>query len=226
MSIAAVEASDDESIVEAIPHHLSKDEEQVDNGEVKDEAEEGDESEEVYLVERIVDHQIIDGVLKYEVRWFGYNRKEDNSWEPEENLENAADILQEYFDRQGGKPTVPAKGAKKRGRQSQGADTPDTAKKPKRGRLSQSAMTPKSPASSTAITKGSDWVPPKGSWEDKVQAVDTIESESGNLFVYLLWNDGVKSRHPIEKCYEKCPQSMLHFYEGHLVFKDRQPNGQ
>jgi hypothetical protein len=30
-----------------------------------------------------------------------------------------------------------------------------------------------------AITKSSDWAPPKGSWEDKVQAVDTIEADNG-----------------------------------------------
>jgi len=63
-----------------------------------------------YIVENILDHQVIDvsnphivdiglssshradprciqGVIKYEVKWFGYNRKEDNSWEPEDNLE-------------------------------------------------------------------------------------------------------------------------------------------
>ena len=59
-----------------------------------------------------------------------------------------------------------------------------------------------------AITKSSDWAPPKGSWEDKVQAVDTIEADNGSLHVYLLWNDGIKSKHPIEKCYEKCPQTV------------------
>jgi len=46
-SIAAVEASDDESVIEAIPHHLAKEEEQADNGESQDEVEEGDEEEEV-----------------------------------------------------------------------------------------------------------------------------------------------------------------------------------
>ena len=119
------------------------------------------------------------------------------------------DILNEYHKKVGGRPTVPEKVAKKRGRQSEG-NTPDTAKKPKRGRVSQSATKARSPASE-AVIKGSDWAPPKGSWEGKVQAVDTIEmADNGALYVFLFWNDGTKSRHPIDKCYEKCPQTVCY----------------
>lgn len=112
----------------------------------------------------------------------------------------AIDLLQEYYKRQGGKPTVPKGGAKKRGRQSQDANTPEAAKKLKKGRPSQSAT--------TAMT-GSHWAPPKGSWEDQVQTVDTIEQDDkGALHVYLLWNDGTKSKHSIERCYDKCPRTV------------------
>ncbi len=48
MSIAAVEASDDESVGEAIPHHILKKEtkDDVEDTESVDEAENGDEDEE------------------------------------------------------------------------------------------------------------------------------------------------------------------------------------
>jgi chromobox protein 1 len=46
--------------------------------------------------------------------------------------------------------------------------------------------------------------------------VDTIEQDDQGLHVYLDWNNGKKTRHPIEKIYRKCPMKMLRFYEQHL----------
>ncbi len=116
-------------------------------------------------------------------------------------------MLEEYIEKIGGKPVAPERGGKKRGRQSVGK-TPETAPKSKKGRLSESATKARSPAA-TPVTKNSDWAPPKGSWEGKVQAVDTIEQgDDGALHVFLMWNDGTKSKHPIAKCYEKCPQTV------------------
>ncbi|VDN33602.1 unnamed protein product, partial [Gongylonema pulchrum] len=61
---------------------------------------EGDDSEELdedeYEVERILDVDAVDGQVKYKVRWKGYGSGED-SWEPEENLESARLILDEYI---------------------------------------------------------------------------------------------------------------------------------
>ncbi|VDK53545.1 unnamed protein product [Anisakis simplex] len=52
--------------------------------------------EDEYEVERILGVKIDEGMLKYEVRWKGYGSGED-SWEPEENLESARLILDEYI---------------------------------------------------------------------------------------------------------------------------------
>ena len=49
------------------------------------------------------------------------------------------------------------------------------------------------------------WNAPSGSWEDEIQAVDTIEKDEKGLHVYLKWNDGRKTRHSIEQTYVKCP---------------------
>ncbi|VDM48437.1 unnamed protein product [Toxocara canis] len=49
-----------------------------------------------FEVERILDVKAKDGMLKFEVRWKGYGSEED-SWEPEENLETARLVLDEYI---------------------------------------------------------------------------------------------------------------------------------
>lgn len=50
------------------------------------------------------------------------------------------------------------------------------------------------------------WKPPAGNWENEVMGVDTIEqTQEGGLQVFLAWNNGHKSKHPIKVTYERCP---------------------
>lgn len=51
--------------------------------------------EEQYEVERIMGHRTRGRKMQYLIRWKGYTAMDD-SWEPEENLENAPDILKRY----------------------------------------------------------------------------------------------------------------------------------
>ena len=53
------------------------------------------EGEEEYEVEAIVGHQKRRGQTQFLVKWLEYPVSE-NSWEPEENLDNAAEILRAY----------------------------------------------------------------------------------------------------------------------------------
>ena len=63
-------------------------------------AEEEDEEakeEEEWEVEKIMTHnQNEDGLMEYKVRWFGYPPQSD-TWEPEENLENADKAIEKYW---------------------------------------------------------------------------------------------------------------------------------
>ena len=59
--------------------------------EVKDEGEEegedDDEEDEEFSVERIIKHDFSEtGVVLYQVKWLGYEKKSDLTWEPVENL--------------------------------------------------------------------------------------------------------------------------------------------
>jgi len=52
--------------------------------------------QEEWEIEKILDLQQRHGKNKYLVRWKGYTQG-DNTWEPEENLQNTGEKLQEYL---------------------------------------------------------------------------------------------------------------------------------
>lgn len=53
------------------------------------------EEDDIYEVEKIVDHRKHSGVIQYRVRWKGYT-EDDDTWEDEDNLEGCAIALEEY----------------------------------------------------------------------------------------------------------------------------------
>ncbi|EUC30859.1 hypothetical protein COCVIDRAFT_28119 [Bipolaris victoriae FI3] len=179
--------------------------------------------EDEYVVEAIYGHRFYKGVLQFDVKWEGYDDPKDRTWEAEDNMEGAVDVLNEYFSSIGGRPEP--KGQKRKGRPSvsgvkAGSETPTTSSKRAK------------PEKALKVEKA--WSPPPGSWEHDVSYVDTVEEmrdpKTGDLakFVYLVWNNQQKTQHPLKHVYQKCPQKMLQYYESHLVFthtSDEPPNG-
>ncbi|OAA70262.1 chromo domain-containing protein [Cordyceps fumosorosea ARSEF 2679] len=191
------------------------------NDDDDDDDEEGD--EDVFIVEAIKKHMIDeDGSLKFHVKWEGYDKKADMTWEPEENLEESAnEILEEYFNKIGGrdsifKETAKALSGKKRGRKGSSAVAGGVSADPtptKRSRKSNGTH----PSQSTPPASTKPWSPPAGSWEEAIQSIDACHDEgSGNLMVYLVWKNGKKTKHTTQVIYAKCPQKMLQFYEQHI----------
>ncbi|VDO50937.1 unnamed protein product [Onchocerca flexuosa] len=91
----------DSAQIDSIEEHSKMNE--INKNETKNEdiCEDGDEDEELdddeFEVDRILNVAVMDGEVKYQViRWKGYGSDED-SWEPEENLETARLILDEYI---------------------------------------------------------------------------------------------------------------------------------
>ncbi|KAL8947199.1 MAG: hypothetical protein Q9183_007816, partial [Haloplaca sp. 2 TL-2023] len=80
----------------------------------------------VFPVEVILNHSDgwEDGRLRYEVKWEGYEKKKDRTWETEENLRGAPDLVRQYWATIGGSGKN-----KKRGRESTGT----TGQQKKRG---------------------------------------------------------------------------------------------
>jgi chromobox protein 1 len=197
-----------------VPDHMPEEDEVAADEEGEGEEDDGD--EEVYIVEKILNHRFERGVLKFEVKWEGYEKKSDRTWEPEENLAEASEILREYYESVGGKEKIleeskSALKTKKRGRPSRDSTEPSTSKKPRKNSEHPRNTSP------PATAKRTDWKPPAGSWEDDVADLDACEDEdSGNLMVYITWKNGQKTQHPTSVIYRRCPQKMLQFYERHV----------
>ncbi|KAL8870507.1 MAG: hypothetical protein Q9174_003466 [Haloplaca sp. 1 TL-2023] len=180
-------------------------------------------------------------MMRYEIKWKGYEAKKDRTWETEENLQGAREILEAYWASIGGRPMPSARKAsksagtgKKRGRASTGTIAEPAQKKTKKrpGRKSASAAqdpdaTPEPPTGFTNVDAES-WTAPEpldNAWDPLVMNIDTIEKDANNeLWAYLVWNekndDGryYRSKARLSTCNKACPQRMLQFYEKHVVF--------
>ncbi|KAF5120902.1 Chromo domain-containing protein 2 [Metarhizium anisopliae] len=160
-----------------------------------------------YNVEKIKSHRINkERKLELRVKWEGYDRKKDLTWEPEESLrESVPEIVQAYFDSIGGRQKVHTQGraaSKRKNRPSVATAATDT----KSVIRQENGTDPPETARSFATTS---WKPPIGSWEDEIDRVDACEKESdGRLVVYLVWKNGRKTRHETSVIYQKCPQKV------------------
>ncbi|KUM61033.1 hypothetical protein ACN42_g6084 [Penicillium freii] len=195
---------------------------------------EDDEEEGLYVVEDIVQHDWLDdGTLKLLVKWKGYPKLEDHTWEEEEGLlEGARDIVTAYYKKIGGRPKKkaeekPAAGKPGRKRKSMGdskvAKTVPTpaATEAKRQRRKSAPKETSKQASLSSEENGVQWLPKGKNWDKDVKEVDTIVREGdAGLMAWLEFNNGHKAKLSVQACYEKCPLKMLKFYESHLVFKD------
>ncbi|PVH93981.1 hypothetical protein DM02DRAFT_618930 [Periconia macrospinosa] len=176
------------------------------------------ESEDEFVVEKIVGHKTTKKGVLYDVKWQGYDDPADRTWEPRDNLNGAKDVLDEYHESIGGDPAASTKagGAKRKERKSNAAES--------------ETSTPAAP--NKRIKQEKPWEPPAGSWESDVNYVDTVEETpdptSGKLvrYAYLVWQNGKKTQHPLNHVYTKCPHKMLEYYESHLVFSQGDPEPQ
>ncbi|KAK1078026.1 hypothetical protein LTR48_008604, partial [Friedmanniomyces endolithicus] len=134
-----------------------------------------DAAEDEYRVEKIIKHDFDGSTTIYQIKWLGWNKASDLTWEPVENLDGAQDILAAYHKKLGGAPEPPA------------AKT--SHKKGKGGKRSASDAFDASPASHNK-KKSSDRksngasavdakarVMPLGSWDDLVLRVTSIVEE-------------------------------------------------
>ncbi|KAK5078897.1 hypothetical protein LTR64_002685 [Lithohypha guttulata] len=193
-----------------------------------DDDDEEEDEEEAYEVEAIHDHEFRrkgkQYVLLYNVKWKNYPTSE-NTLEPEENLVGSRDILAKYHHKIGGAPQPPTGGGdlkKKSSRKSLRTDS----------QASATEDSPAPPAKRQKRTKDesdaeddddggedftSSWQPKSNNWEIDIKEIRTVEREtSGDLYIFIVFKNGKKSRVKNGVVRKKCPQRLLDFYEKHL----------
>ncbi|CAG8635283.1 4147_t:CDS:2, partial [Acaulospora colombiana] len=186
------------------------------NAEKKEENEEGEkkegEGEEVFEVEAILGHKrnkacIKRSGLKYHIKWKGFTI-EESTWENEGDV-YAAELLEEYWSKNKDEQPASATSSKRKGtgrKRSAPASTTTSFKESKRSRVSS-----KPRASRIRPDDDDDSLQASlESWEDQVIAVETVtrDDKTGDLLVYLKWNNGETSRHPAKDVNMRCPQKV------------------
>ncbi|KAK9469805.1 hypothetical protein V1512DRAFT_257055 [Lipomyces arxii] len=179
--------------------------------------------EEVYAVESIKGHEFTpSGQLLFLVKWLGYDRPEDDSWEPEENLLGGAEeLLEEYFRAIGGRPVAPAKKSHKK----RPSSTPSSSVKKhasKSRKTSENGTAGSSRKSADLENESNEEVMklPDGSWEDKLSILSVSrDDESQPLNFAVTWletGETISLKSPLMR--ERAPFAIIDFYEKNLKF--------
>jgi len=152
----------------------------------------GEEEEEEYSVEKILDKRTKSGKVEYLIKWEGYPDSE-NTWEPQDNLD-CPDIISAFESKRGKKEEPPKKRKKE-------AEAPAAAKKKK------------------AVEEDDDSRPrgfDRGLQPERIiGATDT----SGELMFLMKWKDSDEADLvPSRQANVKCPQIVIQFYEERLTW--------
>jgi len=179
------------------PEHVEEESLMVDSGREEEDEDDEDLPEDEYVVEKITNHLIDNdtGELRFEVKWEGFEKKSDRTWEPEDNLlETASKILNEYLASVGGRDEIfaqweekkaedAAKKSKKRSRASTATDTPQANGSAKRGRKSKDHPLDTTPP--TSASRAAGFTPPTGNWRKKLKESTRAKALMANQLCIL-----------------------------------------
>ncbi|XP_073684222.1 chromobox protein homolog 1b [Garra rufa] len=147
-----------------------------------------EEEEEEYVVEKVLDRRVVKGKVEYLLKWKGFS-DEDNTWEPEENLD-CPDLIAEFLQSQ----KTAESGGKRRA--ESGGDGKETKKRKDE------------PEKLRGFARGLDP-------ERIIGATDS----SGELMFLMKWkNSDEADLVPAKEANVKCPQVVISFYEERLTW--------
>ncbi|KAL4711912.1 hypothetical protein ACJJTC_006081 [Scirpophaga incertulas] len=162
------------------------------------------EVEEEFSVEKVLDRRMRNGKVEYYLKWKGYN-DDDNTWEPEENLD-CPDLIQAFED------------ARK--------------KKEAEGKLIKvEKYVPKRKSSATPDLKGAKKIKSddkKASGFDRGLEPEKIigaTDSSGELMFLMKWQGTDEADLvPAKQANIRCPQVVIQFYEERLTWHTPTPD--
>lgn len=156
------------------------------------------EVEEEFSVEKVLDKRIRNGKVEYYLKWKGYS-DEDNTWEPEENLD-CPDLIQ-AFEEAHKKKEAEGKGGKDKDakkRKVSTAATPDL-KGARKGKVEEKR---------TGFDRGMEP-------EKIIGATDS----SGELMFLMKWRGTDEADLvPAKQANSRCPMVVIQFYEERLTW--------
>lgn len=125
--------------------------------------------------------------------------------------EGATEVVEEYFDRIGGRPQPPGKQApgRKRKSMSEAKSTPEPKKTKKPRGVTNGTETSSKKDAPVSIDDDERDISPDD-WEEKdVDKVETIvPDQKGNLYAYAQFKNGKSVKIAIEQCYKKMPMKV------------------
>ncbi|XP_036944505.1 chromobox protein homolog 1a [Acanthopagrus latus] len=158
-------------------------------------AAEEEEEEEEYVVEKVLDRRVVKGKVEFLLKWKGFS-DEDNTWEPEENLD-CPDLIAEYMQKHKEKEEKKKEGKRKVTSEATG-DSEERGSKRKKEEGEK------------ARGFGRGLQP-----ERIIGATDS----SGELMFLMKWkNSDEADLVPAKEANVKCPQVVISFYEERLTW--------
>uniref|UniRef100_A0A671U1X4 Chromobox 1 n=1 Tax=Sparus aurata TaxID=8175 RepID=A0A671U1X4_SPAAU len=158
-------------------------------------AAEEEEEEEEYVVEKVLDRRVVKGKVEFLLKWKGFS-DEDNTWEPEENLD-CPDLIAEYMQKHKEKEEKKKEGKRKVTSEAAG-DSEERGSKRKKEEGEK------------ARGFGRGLQP-----ERIIGATDS----SGELMFLMKWkNSDEADLVPAKEANVKCPQVVISFYEERLTW--------